>query len=89
MLKEKINNLFLKVDVEGFELNVLKGAKKLISSKVKYILIERQFYQLYEDYSPDQVELFLKENDFRLLKKFTYPLLHFQDNLYVKKKQKN
>ena len=87
MLKEKINNLFLKVDVEGFELNVLKGAKKLISSKVKYILIERQFYQLYEDYSPDQVELFLKENDFRLLKKFTYPLLHFQDNLYVKKKR--
>jgi len=88
MLKEKINNLFLKVDVEGFELNVLKGAKKLISSKVKYILVERQFFQLYKDYSPDQVELFLKENDFKLLKKFTYPLLHFQDNLYIRKKQK-
>ena len=59
--------------------------KKLISNKVRYILVERQFFQLYEDYSPHKVELFLKRNNFRLLKKFTFPLLHFQDNLYIKK----
>ncbi|MBC8296511.1 MAG: FkbM family methyltransferase [Pelagibacterales bacterium] len=85
LYNQKIENSFLKIDVEGFEFNVLKGAKKLISNKVRYILVERQFFQLYEDYSPDKVELFLKRNNFRLLKKFTFPLLHFQDNLYIKK----
>ena len=85
LYNQKIENSFLKIDVEGFEFNVLKGAKKLISNKVRYILVERQFFQLYEDYSPHKVELFLKRNNFRLLKKFTFPLLHFQDNLYIKK----
>ena len=85
LYNQKIENSFLKIDVEGFEFNVLKGAKKLISNKVRYILVERQFFQLYKDYSPDKVELFLKRNNFRLLKKFTFPLLHFQDNLYIKK----
>ena len=80
----KINDIFLKVDVEGFELSVLKGAKKLISKKVKYILVERHFFQLYQNYTPNKVELFLKKNNFRLLKKFTFPLLYFQDNIYIK-----
>lgn len=88
LYNQKIYNTFLKIDVEGFELNVLKGANKLISNKVKYILVERQFFQLYKNYSPNKVDLFLKKNNFRLLKKFTYPLLHFQDNLYIKKKNK-
>ncbi len=85
IINKGINNLFLKIDVEGFELNVLKGAKKLLTTKVKYILVEKQFFQLYKNYSPKQVEAFLKKNNYKLIKKFTYPLLHFQDNLYVKK----
>ncbi len=88
LYNQKIKNTFLKIDVEGFELNVLKGAKKLITNKIKYILVEKQFFQLYEDYSPKKVEIFLKKNNFRLLKKFTYPLLHFQDNLYIKEDPK-
>ena len=85
LLKKKIYNIFLKIDVEGFELNVLKGAKKTLSKKVKYILIERHFFQLYKNNSTEKVHLFLKRNNFKFLKKFTFPLLYFQDNLYEKK----
>ena len=84
-VNKKIDNMFLKIDVEGFELNVLKGAKKLISKQVKLILVEKHFFQLYKDYTPDEVDIFLKKNNFRLLKKFTFPLLYFQDNIYIKK----
>ena len=84
-VNKKIDNIFLKIDVEGFELNVLKGAKKLISKQVKLILVEKHFFQLYKDYTPDEVDIFLKKNNFRLLKKFTFPLLYFQDNIYIKK----
>ena len=84
-IKKKIYNIFLKIDVEGFELNVLKGAKKTLSKKVKYILIERHFFQLYKNNSTEKVHLFLKRNNFKLIKKFTFPLLYFQDNLYEKK----
>lgn len=82
---KEINNIFLKVDVEGFELNVLKGAKKILPKKIKYILIEKHFFQSNNGDSTEKVHLFLKKNNFELLKKFTFPLLHFQDNLYVKK----
>lgn len=84
-INKKIFNIFLKIDVEGFELNVLKGAKKTLSKKVKFILIERNFFQLYKDNSTEKVHLFLKKNNFKLIKRFTFPLLHFQDNLYEKK----
>lgn len=83
-INKKISNIFLKIDVEGFELNVLKGAKKTLSKKVKFILIEKHFFQLYQSNSTQEVHHFLKKNNFKLIKKFTFPLLHFQDNLYEK-----
>lgn len=84
---KKISNIFLKIDVEGFELNVLKGGKKILSKNVKYVLVEKHFFQLYNNHSTDKVDLFLKKNNFKLIKKFTFPLLNFQDNLYVKKEK--
>ena len=84
-INKKIFNIFLKIDVEGFELNVLKGAKKILSKKVKFILLERHFFQSYKGNSTEKVHLFLKKNNFKLIKRFTFPLLHFQDNLYEKK----
>ena len=84
-INKKIFNIFLKIDVEGFELNVLKGAKKILSKKVKFILVERHFFQSYKGYSTEKVHLFLKKNNFKLIKRFTFPLLYFQDNLYEKK----
>ena len=85
LLDKKMKDIFLKVDVEGFELNVLKGAKKMIKKNVKFVLVEKHFFQLYKDYTPNKVDLFLKRNNFRLIKKFTFPLLYFQDNIYIKK----
>ena len=79
-----VNDIFLKIDVEGFELNVLKGSTKTISKKVKYILVEKHFFQMYKNNDTKEVHNFLKKNNFKLIKKFTFPLLHFQDNLYVK-----
>ena len=47
----------LKIDVEGFELNVLKGANLLLSSKlIRYIVIEIQKEGSYLDYSPLEIE---------------------------------
>jgi FkbM family methyltransferase len=42
--KKKLDNIFLKIDVEGFELNVLKGAKKLLLNKIKFVLVENSFF---------------------------------------------
>ncbi len=83
-INKKIDNIFLKIDVEGFELNVLKGSKKMLKKKVNFVLIEKQFFQLYKDSSTKMVDMFLKKNKFKLLKKFTFPLMHFQDNLYIR-----
>ena len=83
-IDKKIFDIFLKIDVEGFELNVLKGAKDILSKKVKYVLVERHFFQSYKINSTNKVHLFLIKNNFRLIKKFTFPFFHFQDNLYIK-----
>lgn len=40
-------NGFLKIDVQGFELKVLRGAKKLIASFVKYIYVELSLASFY------------------------------------------
>ena len=74
---------FLKIDVEGYELNVLKGSKKRIKD-VKYILIEHQFSNQYKDSFKD-VKKFLIKNNFEILKFFYYPTLHYRDILFKKK----
>jgi|694.fasta_scaffold155897_2 FkbM family methyltransferase len=50
-LKERINNfenVFLKIDVQGFELEVLKGAEGILKN-VKAIQLEMSFVPLYVD----------------------------------------
>ena len=79
-----MKNCLLKIDVEGYELNVLNGSINIIKNQVKFILIERQFFNQYEDVSNKKIEKFLKKHNFKLIKKFTYPLFLFQDNLYKK-----
>lgn len=86
---KNIKDIFIKIDVEGFELNVLKGAINLLSKKIKFILVEKHFFQLYNKNHTNDVHLFLIKNNFKLIKKFTFPLLHFQDNLYIKNSNKN
>jgi len=77
----EIKKTYLKIDVEGYELNVLKGCLKKIKN-VKYILIEHQFFSQYKN-DFKKVKKFLKKNNFELLKTFAYfPTFHYRDMLY-------
>lgn len=82
--QKKIKKIdLLKIDTEGHELEVLKGALKTIQEhKVKFILIELHFSKMYQNYSKKKIESFLAKNNFFLLKKFKFPFLSFVDNLY-------
>ena len=74
---------FLKIDVEGFEINVLKGAQKKIS-EVKYLLVEQQILNQYQN-NFHQVNLFLVKKNFEIVKNFYFPTLHYKDVLYRNK----
>ena len=75
-------NTLLKIDTEGYELHVLKGSEKKIK-EVKYILIENQFSKMYKNVDFKECHDFLREKKFKLLKRFIFPTLHYEDRLYV------
>ena len=76
-----LSNSLLKIDVEGYELNVLKGSKNTIK-KIKFVLIENQFFNIYKNNNEKDWHDYLMKNKFILIKKFRIPLLHFEDRLY-------
>lgn len=82
--KKKLKNCLLKIDTEGYELNILKGSKNKIKKEIKFILLEKQFFKQYENNNFQDIEKLLKKNKFKLLKNFTFPTIHFQDRLYIK-----
>lgn len=47
-LIEEKNNILLKVDTQGNELDVLKGAKKLLETNIKVCLVEHMFLSPYK-----------------------------------------
>ena len=66
----KTNNFFLKIDVQGYELEVLKGAINNLD-KVNYILIELSSKKLYKKQPKISTLLvFLKQNNYKLVKIF-------------------
>jgi len=75
-------NTLLKIDTEGYELHVLKGSEKKIK-EVKYILIENQFSKMYKNVDFKECHDFLREKKFKLLKRFIFPTLHYEDRLYI------
>ena len=81
----EINKSFdvLKIDVEGFELNVLKGANNLFKSDlVKYIIIEFQKEGSYVGYSPMEVEQYLDDMGFKLVRTYKILGLGIEDRIY-------
>lgn len=80
----KISNIdLLKIDTEGHEKQVLKGALNLIKEKkIKYILLEFHLSKMYKNYSTKDLENFLDNSNFRLLKKYKFPFLPFEDRIY-------
>lgn len=82
--KRKIIDI-LKIDVEGSELNVLKGCKKNIKN-VKVILIEILHHDLIKNYSKNDIFRFLKNNGFRLHSSLKFPFYRFEDRIYINNK---
>lgn len=80
----KINRIdLLKIDTEGHELNVLTGFKKMLKfKKINLILIEMHLSQKYENYYFSDIHKFLLKNKFKLIKKFKFPFLTYEDRLY-------
>jgi FkbM family methyltransferase len=64
LVKEKFSkNTLLKIDCEGGELDVLKGAVKVLS-KVNYVIIELRLQKI-ETYNPTDIISFLYKNKFK------------------------
>ena len=84
---KNIKNSFLKIDVEGYEYNVLKGASKKIKD-AKFILIEHQFSNQYQN-NFDKVKKMLSRYNFMTIKNFYYPTLHYRDILFINKNYKS
>ena len=78
---KRIIKSLLKIDVEGYEINVLLGSKKVLQ-KMNMVLIEKQNFK---NNNFVKCHNYLLKNNFVLLKTFIFPLMHFEDRLYVKK----
>ena len=75
-------NTLLKIDTEGYEIQVLKGSEQKIR-EMKYILIENQFSKMYKNVNFKDCHDFLRKKNFKLLKKFRFPTLHYEDRVYI------
>ena len=77
-----INSIdILKIDVEGYELEVLKGATKNLS-KIKYIIVEFTRNNAFQNYNSKLISDFLIKKKFKLEKKIIFFLLNFEDRIY-------
>jgi FkbM family methyltransferase len=66
-INDKENYNFLNMDVQGYELEVLKGAKILLH-KIDYILTEINRAEIYKDCAKiDELEIFLKPYGFKFV----------------------
>ena len=82
---KKYKCMLLKIDVEGNEINVLKGAKKiLINRNVTFVQVENARNNIYESNNQGSVHKFLINNGYTKVKSFLYPTLSFSDDIYLK-----
>lgn len=75
---------FLKIDTEGNELEVLKSCENLLN-KTKFIFIEIHNSKMFKDYNSDLIYNFLKSNSFIEIKRFKFPLMRWNDVIFVNK----
>ncbi len=79
--KQKIEYIsMLKIDTQGFDFEVLKGAKKLITeNRVQLLLVEVTFAELYQGLPPfDEIYRFLTDHNFKLV---SFYEIHYKNNL--------
>jgi len=79
----------LKIDVQGYELRTLKGAKNSLK-KIDYIIIEISYMKMYENQViAKDLKKFLKNNNFKVLKKCNKTIINnkiYQEDILLKKK---
>jgi len=78
---------FLNIDTQGFELEVLKGSKKVLKKYIKYIILEVNKKELYEN-GPHikEIDRFLKQFGFiRTDTHFWLDSYSWGDAFYIKK----
>ena len=82
---ENINlkNALIKIDVEGFEMKVIKGSQRKLK-EISFILLENQFGNHYKNNDFKDILKYLKKQNFTIHKKFIFPTMHYQDVLFVK-----
>jgi len=87
--KKKFKSIdFIKIDTEGYELEVLKGAKNILF-KTKYVLFEHHYDDMIvKNYFFSDVHNFLKENNFQQLYKSKMPFRKTFEYIYVNKLSK-
>ena len=78
-----LEKTLLKIDVEGFEMNVIKGSKIKLK-EIPYILIENQFGNHYKNSNFNDIKDVLLKYNFVESKKFVFPTMHYQDVLFQK-----
>ena len=78
-----LEKTLLKIDVEGFEMNVIKGSKIKLK-EIPYILIENQFGNHYKNSNFNDIKDVLLKYKFVESKKFVFPTMHYQDVLFKK-----
>ena len=80
--KRKLNKIDLfKVDTEGHELNVVKSGLKTLK-KTRFLLVEFRQNDLYLNYSSQALHKIVIKNNFKLVKKFKFPMFSMEDRLY-------
>ena len=78
-----LKKTLLKIDVEGFEMNVIQGSLIKLN-EIPYIIIENQFGNHYKNNNFDDIKDVLLKYNFFVSKKFIFPTMHYQDILFEK-----
>ena len=73
----------LKIDVEGFEMNVIEGSITKLK-EIPFVLLENQFGNHYKNNNFKNIIELLSKQNFEICKKFIFPTLHYQDVLFKK-----
>ncbi len=72
----------MKIDTEGHELQVLKGAGSILKLNTKFILIEFHNSNIFENYDAKKIDKYLTKNNFILKKTFKFPFTTWEDRIY-------
>lgn len=75
--KKKLQNTLMKIDVQGYEYQVLKGASKILD-KINYIIIELSSNKIYK-------KQILKKKILKFLSKKNFFVIKIYNKSYVKK----